>query len=73
MAFAVYENFEKLYGLCYNNKHWPPPNVILAVAVTWEATTEWHFSSGFEPLPKCYSVVAHRLPFYSHRRNGIRQ
>ena len=34
MAFAVYENFEKGYGLCYNNKRRPPPNVILAVAIT---------------------------------------
>ena len=34
MAFAVYENFEKGYGLCYNNKRRPPPNVISAVAVT---------------------------------------
>ena len=35
MAFAVYENFEKGYGLCYNNKRRPPPNVISAVAATW--------------------------------------
>ena len=35
MAFAVYENFEKGYGLCYNNKCRPLPNVISAVAVTW--------------------------------------
>ena len=34
MAFAVYENFEKGYGLCYNNKCRPLLNVILAVAVT---------------------------------------
>ena len=34
MAFAVYENSEKGYGLCYNNKHRPPPNVILTVAIT---------------------------------------
>ena len=34
MAFAVYENFEKGYGLCYNNKRRPLPNVISAVAVT---------------------------------------
>ena len=31
MAFAVYENSEKGYGL-YHNKHRPPPNVILMVA-----------------------------------------
>ena len=46
MAFAVYENFEKGYGLCYNNKRRPPPNVISAVAVTWR------------PLPNGISVVA---------------
>ena len=28
-----------------------------------EATAEWHFGGGFEPLPKCYSAVARRLPF----------
>ena len=46
MAFAVYENFEKGYGLCYNNKRRPPPNVILAVAITWR------------PLPNGISAVA---------------
>ena len=46
MAFAVYENSEKGYGLCYNNKHRPPPNVILMVAVTWR------------PLPNSISPVA---------------
>ena len=53
MAFAVYENFEKGYGLCYNNKRRPPPNVISAVAVTRR------------PLLNSVvvSVVAHRLPF----------
>ena len=29
------------------------------------------FGDGFGPLPKCYSVVAHRLLFHGHRRNGI--
>ena len=61
MAFAVYENFEKGYGLCYNNKCRPPQNVISAVAITWR------------PPLKCYLVVAHRLPFYCHRRNSIRR
>ena len=28
------KNFEKGYGLCYNNKRRPPPNVVSAVAVT---------------------------------------
>ena len=60
MAFAVYESFEKGYGLCYNNKRRPPLNVISAVAVTGR------------PPPKCYSAVAHRLPFHGHCRNGIR-
>ena len=46
MAFAVYENFEKGYGLCYNNKHRPPGDVISAVAVTRR------------PPPKCYLAVA---------------
>ena len=60
MAFAVYENSEKGYGLCYHNKCRPSPNVISTVAITRR------------PPPKCYSVVAHRLLFYGHRRNGIR-
>ena len=34
MAFAVYENSENGYGLCYNNKRRPLPNVVSAVAVT---------------------------------------
>ena len=46
MAFAVYENSEKGYGLCYHNKHRPLPNVILMVAVTRR------------PLPNSTSVVA---------------
>ena len=46
MAFAVYENFEKGYGLCYNNKRRPRPNVISVVAVTWR------------PPPNGISVVA---------------
>ena len=61
MAFAVYENSEKGYSLCYHNKCRPPPNVISMVAVTRRLP------------PKCYSVVAHRLPFHGHCRNGIRQ
>ena len=72
MAFAVYENFEKGYGLCYNNKRGPPPNVILVVAVIWR------------PLPNSILAVAlsHRQSvirqwpigyhFYGHHRNGIR-
>ena len=39
MAFAVYENSEKGYGLCYNNKCRPPQNVISTVAIT-KATAE---------------------------------
>ena len=46
MAFAVYENSEKGYGLCYNNKCRPLPNVISTVAVTWR------------PPPNSISVVA---------------
>ena len=56
MAFAVYENSEKGYGLCYNNKRRPPPNVVSAVAVTRR------------PPPNSTSAVAlgHR------RNSGIR-
>ena len=61
MAFAVYENSEKGYGLCYNNKCRPLPNVISMVAVTRK------------PPPKCYLAVAHRLLSHGHCRNGIRQ
>ena len=73
MAFAVYENFEKGYGLFYNNKRRPLPNVILTVAVTWR------------PPPNSISAVAlshHRsviwqwpvgYHLYGHRQNGIRQ
>ena len=46
MDFAVYENSEKGYGLCYNNKHRSLPNVISMVAVTQR------------PLPNSISAVA---------------
>ena len=31
------------------------------------------WSVTWRPPPKCYSVVARRLPFYGHHRNGIRR
>ena len=62
MAFAVYKNFEKGYGLCYNNKGRPPLNVIWVVAVTWR------------PPPNVILAVAlEQIHFDGHHRNGIQQ
>ena len=69
----MYENFEKGYGLCYNNKRRPPPNVISVVAVTWRPPPNGILAVA---LSHCRSVIR-RWPvgyhFYGHRRNGIQR
>ena len=73
MAFAMYENFEKGYGLCYNNKCRPPLNVISAVAVTWRPPPNGILAvalSHHQSVIWWWPVGYH---FYGHCGNGIRR
>ena len=62
MAFAVYENSEKGYGLCYNNKRRPLLNVISTVAITQRPPPN---SISAVALSHCRSVIQ-RWPIGDH-------